>query len=98
MKTLPAPPPITMKEMEITQRKLKRGKGLGPDQIPNEAIIEANKGTLEAYRKYLSHVMTESDIAPNWQNGEIITFYTGKGRKRYNSQQQTGQVPGENNK
>ena len=81
MKTKPAPPPITTREMTRIQRKLKRGKSTGPDNIPNEAFIEANEQTLEIYRQYLTNVIATNQLPPKWQEGEIITLYKGKGKK-----------------
>ena len=40
---LPKMEEITMKELEIAIKKLKKGKESGPDDIPNEIFIHANK-------------------------------------------------------
>lgn len=52
MKQKPVPPPITMKEIIKTKKEHKRGKRTGPDNIWNEAIIEASEETLNIYRGY----------------------------------------------
>ena len=81
MKQKPTPPQIKMDEMKRAKKSLKRGKSTGPDNIPNEAIIEANNETLNIYKDYLNMIIKDNDIPPSWQEGEIITIYKGKGTK-----------------
>ena len=50
MDRLPRPGIITSKEIKQTIKQLKRGKSMGPDNIPNEAMIEANHKVLEIYK------------------------------------------------
>ena len=40
MEKIPDPNPITTKEIKQSIRQLRRGKSMGPDNIPNEAMIE----------------------------------------------------------
>ena len=73
--------PITEKEMEYTIKRLKRNKSLGPDKIPNEIFIEANKETKQIYQEIMNTVYKEEDIPERWQEGEIKRLYTRKGQK-----------------
>ena len=81
MKNLPKPEPIKKKELNKSIKKLKRGKACGPDNIPNEAIIEANDTAREVLRHQLNKILQTSDIPNEWQHGEITRLYKGKGKK-----------------
>ena len=81
MKELPKPKEITRKEMKKCIKKIKRGKATGPDKIPNEAIIEANDITNEILRHHLNKILTSQKIPDEWQHGEIIRLYKGKGKR-----------------
>ena len=67
--------------MEYTIKRLKRNKSLGPDKIPNEIFIEANKETKKIYQEIMNTVYKEEVIPERWQEGEIKRLYTGKGQK-----------------
>jgi hypothetical protein len=58
---------------------LKRNKSNGPDNIPNEALIEANDTTREIIRRVLNNILQEQDIPDHWQVGTITRLYKGKG-------------------
>ncbi len=73
--------PITRKELNGIIRKLKRNKSTGPDRIPNEVFIEANQPARNMYRKILNDIYETEEIPPQWQKGEIIRIYKGKGTK-----------------
>ncbi len=62
-------------------KKLKRNKSTGPDKIPNEAIIEADPNTRKIIRQSLNKMYEEEKIPKEWQHGEIIRIYKGKGEK-----------------
>ena len=72
---------ITEKEMNAAIKKLKRNKSLGPDKIPNEISIEANKETRKVLKEILEKVHKEEEIPRSWEEGEIIRLYKGKGLK-----------------
>ena len=62
-------------------KKAKKEKSTGPDRIPNEAIIEADLETREIYLKVMNQIYQEETIPKEWQEGEIIRIYKGKGEK-----------------
>ena len=53
---------ISEKEMKYAIKKLKRKKSLGPDKIPNEIFIEANKETREILREVIEKVHKSEQI------------------------------------
>ena len=72
---------ITYKELNKVIKKLKRKKSLGPDEIPNETFIEANKNTREIFRSALNRIHEKVEIPESWQLGHILRLYKGKGIK-----------------
>ena len=73
--------PFTLPELERAIKKLKRNKATGPDGIPNEALIEANRETKKAYLYMFNHITETKEIPPQWQKGELKRIYKGKGSK-----------------
>ena len=73
---------ITLEELNKNIKTLKRGKSTGPDGIPNEAIIEANKTNRNTINNILNNIYNTEKITDQWQKGEIIRFYKGKWKKR----------------
>ena len=67
--------------MKYAIKELKRKKSLGPDKIPNEIFIEANKKTREILREVIAKVHKSEEIPHSWEEGEIIRIYKGKGQK-----------------
>ena len=74
-------PPFTAQELNKVIAKLKRNKATGPDNIPNTAFIEANKQTRTIILKALNHITSTKNIPTQWQKGEVIRPYKGKGVK-----------------
>ena len=74
-------PPFTAQELNKVIAKLKRNKATGPDNIPNTAFIEANKQTRTIILKALNHITSTKNISTQWQKGEVIRLYKGKGVK-----------------
>ena len=72
---------INVKELNMAIRKLKRGKAIGLDKIPNEALIE----TEEVARKCIVEVFNQTnkikEMPEKWQEGELNRLYKGKGKK-----------------
>jgi hypothetical protein len=73
--------PIQPKELKLTINKLRRGKSTGPDNIPNEALIEANQKTIQIYTSVFNNILNSEKIPSDWQLGHITTLYKGKGKK-----------------
>ena len=72
---------ISDKEMDGIIKKLKRNKSLGPDKIPNEIFIEANRETKQLLKTMIENIHITEYIPPSWEEGEIIRLYKGKGQK-----------------
>ena len=72
---------ITRDELDMANRQLNKGKSVGPDNIPNEAIINMNKKNRDTLRQRLNEVYTTKQIPEEWREGEIIRIYKGKGTK-----------------
>ena len=62
---------ISERELNQAIKQLSRGKSPGPDNIPNEALIEANKDI----------IYSEEVIPKKWSEGKIIRIYKGEGKK-----------------
>ena len=73
--------PFTYEELDKCIKKLKTRKSTGPDNIPNEAIIKADITTREIYLTILNEIYCNESIPTEWQEGEIIRIYKGKGEK-----------------
>ena len=73
--------PFTMKELNEAIKKLKRNKATGPNRIPNSAFMEANKTTRQLFLNTFNHITRTKNIPIQWQQGEIIRIYKGKGVK-----------------
>jgi hypothetical protein len=52
---------ISPKEIKEVTKKLKKKKSNGPDDIPNETIIEADDNTREIYRRVFNHKLTTKE-------------------------------------
>ena len=75
------PEQITPKELGIAIKKLKSKKSLGPDDIPNETFIEANKKTRDIFREAFNRINVKEEIPKSWQICHILRLYKGKGTK-----------------
>jgi hypothetical protein len=73
-------PEITIDELNRTIKKLKRNKSCGPDNIPNEALLEADNNTREIIRRIFNNILQEQNIPDEWQIGTITRLYKGKGQ------------------
>ena len=70
---------ITMEELKNIIRKLKLNKATGPDQIPNKLFIYTEEAFLKIILEILNHILMKKEIPDQWQIGEIIRLYKGKG-------------------
>ena len=77
-------PTKAISERELSQaiKQLSRGKSPGPDNIHNEALIEANKETRKIILYVFNIIYSEEVIPKKWSEGKIIRIYKGKGKKR----------------
>ena len=74
-------PSINMKEMENAKKKLKKKKSCGPDEIPNEIIINLSKEILDHTRRCFNKILISHEIPQPWKEGRIVRIYKGKGAK-----------------
>ena len=72
---------ISKRELNQAIKQLSRGKSPGPDNIPNEALIEANKETRKIILYVFNMIYSEEEIPKTWSEGKIIRIYKGKGKK-----------------
>lgn len=72
---------ITLKELNAAIKRLKKGKALGPDEIPNEAFIHADTRTRKIYLEVMNKILHSEEIPRQWQESNITRFYKGKGTK-----------------
>ena len=76
------PAPITADEMNAAIKSTKEGKSCGPDNLPNEIFTKANQTVRNIYRDFLNRTLTTNFNPPGqWQKGEILRLYKGKGTK-----------------
>ena len=73
--------PIEVKEIENSIKTLKNGKATGPDEIPNEIFTKAEPQTVEIYKEILQTIANNKEIPEQWQKGQIIRLYKGKGKR-----------------
>ena len=64
--------------MDAAIKNLKRNKSLGPDRIPNEIFIEANKDTRKVLKEIIERIRKEEEIPRSWEEGEMIRLYKRK--------------------
>ena len=81
LKNEPAIPDFTLDDLNNVIKKLERKKATGPDNIPNEIFIEADEQTKLIYLENYNKINKTMDIPNEWQEGEIIRIYKGKGMK-----------------
>ena len=80
-KTQTGEEPITIQELNTAIKSLQRRKATGPDNIPNEAIIEASNGTRQIILELFNNIYETEHIPAEWTEGTIIRIYKGKGKK-----------------
>ena len=78
---LPAEKEFTMKELNKAIKSVKRGKAVGPDEIPNEVFLEADEKTRKIYLESMNRTLKTRTIPEQWLLGNIVRLYKGKGQK-----------------
>ena len=76
-----ARPPDCHLSWYYTIKALKKGKSCGPDGIPNEIFINANKPLRNEILHHLNEISKTYNLPKQWQEGEIKRLYKGKGNK-----------------
>ena len=69
-----------MNELNTAIKALERGKATGPDEVPNEALIEANNTIRKKILRIFKRIY-EKETRDEWKEGTIIRIYKGKGTK-----------------
>ena len=54
---------------------------MGPDEIPNEIFTKAKPQTVEIYKEVLQTIANNKEIPEQWQKGQIIRLFKGKGKR-----------------
>ena len=78
---LPNEPEFTNEEIYNVLKSLKKGKAPGPDGIPNEAMKNFDKHTMEIYKQEMNKILESMEIPPQWTEGILKRLYKGKGQK-----------------
>ncbi len=74
-------PEIQKEEITRNIKKLKRNKASGPDNIPNEALIELDSEAKEIIREAFNNTNQRQSMPEQWQDGTLHRLYKGKGKK-----------------
>ena len=72
----------TIKELTKTIKQMKNNKATGPDKIPNEIFTNADPNVKDIYLQIINKIIQTHKIPTEWQTGDIIRLYKGKGTKR----------------
>ena len=67
--------------MESIIKRLRRNKSLGPDKIPNEIFIEANREAKQLLKTMIDNIQITKNIPQSYEESEILRLYKGKGQK-----------------
>ena len=73
--------PFTLKELDNVITKLQKNKATGPDTIPNTVFTEASRNTRRLYLKIFNQITATKTVPKQWQHGEVIRIYKGKGTR-----------------
>ena len=57
-----SPEPLTFNELQQDIKSMKKGKSRGPDDIPNEAFIEADTNTRHIYLRVFNQIIQNKQI------------------------------------
>ena len=72
---------ITIKELNTAIKALERGKATGPDEIRNEALIDANNTIRKKMLKIFKRIYEKEETPDEQKEGTIIRIYKSKGIK-----------------
>jgi hypothetical protein len=72
---------ITKTEINKAIKKLKKGKSMGPDEIPNEAIMKMDDVNRNKLRLVFNNILQMQSPPEQWETGIITRLYKGKGTR-----------------
>ena len=70
---------ITLNEIKDGIKTLQKGKATGPDDIPNEFLIEGERSVQVILWKVFNQIFAQEKVPEDWKEAEIISIYKGKG-------------------
>ncbi len=74
-------PEIRDVELRNAINKLQKRKALGPDGIPNEALIKTDYHTRHFIKEALNKANSSDNMPVTWEEGEVLRLYKRKGQK-----------------
>ncbi len=77
--------PFTEEEVERNVRKLKEGKTMGADKIPNEFMKHAVQHTIMRLTQVFNMVRDKEYLAPSWRSARMTILYKGGDKKLLNN-------------
>ena len=72
---------ITRTEINKAIKCMKKGKSMGPDELPNEAIMEMNERNRHTLKETMNEILQQQNIPETWETGTITRLYKGKGKQ-----------------
>ena len=70
---------ITLNEIKDGIKILQKGKATGPDDIPNDFLIEGGRSVQVILWKVFNQIFAQEKVPEDWKEAEIISIYKGKG-------------------
>ena len=72
---------IGIEEVRTALKEMKKGKGVGVDDIPSEFLIEVGEEAFEWVTDIFNKVLKEEKLPSAWTKGVVTALYKG-GRKQ----------------
>ncbi|XP_042872733.1 uncharacterized protein LOC122253579 [Penaeus japonicus] len=70
---------VTQDEVKRALKKMKRGKALGPDNIPIEAWISLEEAGVGYLTSLFNKILAEERMPDKWRKSTLIPIYKNKG-------------------
>ena len=70
---------ISEEEVRTGLRKLKKGKALGPDDIPVEALIALGNKGVDFVVNFFNRLLRGEKMSDEWRRSVFVPLYKGKG-------------------
>ncbi len=77
--------PFTEEEVERNVRKLKEGKAMGADNIPNEFMKHAGRHTIMRLTQVFNMVRDKEYLAPSWRSARMTMLLKGGDKELLNN-------------